>query len=418
MSPQSFSQPSVGAESQRKALEQELSDVLDLVGPVPLVDLLFERAFDANATDIHLDAIEQGLRVRLRVDGMLHDVLRMGAAAAAPVISRIKILAGMNISERRLAQDGHLTIQMGESQRDIRVGSGPTIYGERLVCRLLTERMNFRGLGDLGLEPGQITTLTKLLLYPHGMLLSVGPVGSGKSTLMYSLLELLNQPTRSLVSIEDPVERRVEGVCQIQVEPKIEFGFAEALRAVLRQDPNTIMVGEIRDPDTANIAVRAGRTGVLVLSTMHANDAPSTIDVFKDFGIPPMFIADSVVAIVSQRLLRKVCVNCAETYVPEPASRQAAGLHPDDHRPMEWKRGRGCPECFSTGYKGRTGIFEVFTLDSEMRKAILAGEPRHNLLKMARDKGIRTLAEVGLQKVIEGITTPEELARVATLDVP
>jgi general secretion pathway protein E len=407
-----------GAESQRKALEQELSDVLDLVGPVPLVDLLFERAFDANATDIHFDAIEEGLRVRLRVDGMLHDVLRVGPVQSAPIISRIKILAGMNISERRLAQDGHLTVQMGDSQRDIRVGSGPTIFGERLVCRLLTERMNFRGLVDLGLEAGQITTLTKLLLYPHGMLLSVGPVGSGKSTLMYSLLEMLNSPNRSLVSIEDPVERRVPGVCQIQVDTKIEFGFAEALRAVLRQDPNAIMVGEIRDPDTANIAVRAGRTGVLVLSTMHANDAPSTIDVFKDFGIPPMFIADSVVAIVSQRLLRKVCTNCAETYVPEHATRLAAGVHHDDHRHMEWKRGKGCSECFSTGYKGRTGIFEVFTLDTEMRRAILAGEPRHNLLQMARHKGIRTLAEVGLQKVIDGITTPEELARVATLDVP
>ena len=292
-----------GSGIRQKALQEELRELVDVVGPGPLVDLLLERAFQLQATDIHLDPAETGLRVRLRVDGLLHDVAKLPIEMTSHVISRVKLMANMDITERRLAQDGHIANAVLKQQRDIRVGSGPTIYGERLV---LTPHARCRPAHpDRGprLRRDQVAQVRKCISAPYGMILSVGPVGSGKSTTMYSCLDVLNDKTKSLCTIEDPVERRVDGVNQIQVDSRIEFGFVEALRGVLRQDPNVMMVGEIRDPETAHIACRAGLTGVTVLSTLHANDAASTIDVFREFGIPPMFIADSLVGIISQRLL-------------------------------------------------------------------------------------------------------------------
>ncbi len=290
----------------QKALQEELRELVDVVGPGPLVDLLLERAFQLQATDIHLDPGESGLRVRLRVDGLLHDVAKLPTEMTSHVISRVKLMANMDITERRLAQDGHIANAVLKQQRDIRVGSGPTIYGERLVLRLMPDASQLNRIEDLGFDEPQIAQIRRCISAPYGMILSVGPVGSGKSTTMYACLDVLNDKTKSLCTIEDPVERRVDGVNQIQVDSRIEFGFVEALRGVLRQDPNVMMVGEIRDPETAHIACRAGLTGVTVLSTLHANDAASTIDVFREFGIPPMFIADSLVGIISQRLLRKV----------------------------------------------------------------------------------------------------------------
>ena len=287
----------------QKALQEELRELVDVVGPGPLVDLLLERAFQLQATDIHLDPGESGLRVRLRVDGLLHDVAKLPTEMTSHVTSRVKLMANMDITERRLAQDGHIANAVLKQQRDIRVGSGPTIYGERLVLRLMPDSSQLTRIEDLGFDEAQITELRRCISAPYGMVLSVGPVGSGKSTTMYACLDVLNDKTKSLCTIEDPVERRVDGVNQIQIDSRIEFGFVEALRGVLRQDPNVMMVGEIRDPETAHIACRAGLTGVTVSSTLHANDAASTIDVFREFGIPPMFIADSLVGIISQRLL-------------------------------------------------------------------------------------------------------------------
>ena len=246
------------------------------------------------------------------------------------------------------------------------------------------------------------------------MVLSVGPVGSGKSTTMYSCLKRLNDPAKSLITIEDPVERRMPGVNQIQVDPKINFSFVEALRGVLRQDPNVMMIGEIRDSETARIAVRAGLTGVMVLSTLHANDTASTIDVFRDFGIPPMFIADSLQGILSQRLMRKACLHCRQAYHPDEATCVILGIDPANAAATSLFRGQGCDSCFGTGYSGRTGIYEVMGLDAELRHEIIKGAPQNELMSIAKSKGMRTLDMAAIQKVTDGITTIEEMHRVLT----
>lgn len=398
----------------QKALQEELRELVDVVGPGPLVDLLLERAFQLQATDIHLDPTESGLRVRLRVDGLLHDVAKLPGEMTSHVISRVKLMANMDITERRLAQDGHIANAVLKQQRDIRVGSGPTIYGERLVLRLMPDASQLTRIEDLGFDEAQIAQIRRCISAPYGMILSVGPVGSGKSTSMYACLDQLNDKTKSLCTIEDPVERRVEGVNQIQVDSRIEFGFVEALRGVLRQDPNVMMVGEIRDPETAHIACRAGLTGVTVLSTLHANDAASTIDVFREFGIPPMFIADSLVGIISQRLLRKVCPKCRQTYHPDAAMAEFLGLDADQAAKTELLRGTGCDHCFHTGYMGRTGVFEIMPLDDDLRDAVLKGKTHTQVVDIARSKGMQTLEASAKKKVLGHVTTVEEIHRVLT----
>lgn len=403
-------------EVRQQALQQELRELLDVVGPASIVDLLLERSFRLRATDIHLDPNEDGLRVRLRVDGMLHDVLEVPAAQSPQMVSRVKLMAEMNITEKRLAQDGHLTQEFLDTQRDVRVGSGPTVFGERLVLRLMPDSASLRRLDELGPEPDQLQLLKHYIGLPYGMILSVGPVGSGKSTTMYSCLEVVNHPAKSLVTIEDPVERRILGVNQIQIEPKIGFGFVEALRGVLRQDPNVVMIGEIRDPETAHIGVRAARTGVLVLSTLHANDAVASFDVFRDFGIPPMLVADSLLAVVAQRLLRKICPNCRTAVsVDETTSHilRAAGVNDQE---LRLARGAGCDACFHTGYLGRTGVFEIVGVDEELRHLLLIGAPRTELVQMARAKGMRSLQTSAARKVAAGLTTIEEMNRVLLTD--
>nr|AUN35829.1 general secretion pathway protein E [uncultured bacterium] len=322
----------------QKALQEELRELVDVVGPGPLVDLLLERAFQLKATDIHLDPVSDGLRVRLRVDGLLHDVLKLPAEMMSHVVSRIKLMAGMDITERRLAQDGHIANAVLQQQRDIRVGSGPTTHGERIVLRLMPDQTTMTRLEELGFDEDQMELVRRYVGASYGMILSVGPVGSGKSTTMYSCLQQLNSSTKSLVTIEDPVERRMEGVNQIQVDNRIEFGFVEALRGVLRQDPNVIMVGEIRDPETAHIGCRAGLTGVTVLSTLHANDTASTIDVFREFGIPPMFIADSCNA----SFRSGCCERCARAAARPPIqimlNATIWGLTRVPRKPSPWRR--------------------------------------------------------------------------------
>lgn len=401
-------------EIRQKALQEELRELVDVVGPAPLVDLLLERAFQIQATDVHLDPTERGLRVRLRVDGLLHDILELPSAMTSQVISRVKLMANMDITERRLAQDGHISSAALQAHRDIRVGSGPTIHGERLVLRLMPDAARFTKLDELGLEETQIESVRRFIRAPYGMVLSVGPVGSGKSTTMYSCLELLNLPDRSLVTIEDPVERRMPGVNQIQVDPKIDFTFVSALRGVLRQDPDVMMVGEIRDPETAHIAVRAGLTGVNVLTTLHANDTSSTVDVFRDFGIPPMFIADSLNCIIAQRLLRRVCSVDRETYHPDEAECALLKIDPAEAQNITIARGIPSNSNFHTGYSGRTGVFEVMGIDETIRQAILHETSGGELLKIANNQGMRTLEESAREKVLAGITSVEEMIRVLT----
>jgi type II secretory ATPase GspE/PulE/Tfp pilus assembly ATPase PilB-like protein len=403
-------------EVRQKALREELRELLDVVGPAQIVDLLLERAFQLHSTDVHLDPAEAGLRVRVRVDGMLHDVLSVPPELAPQMVSRLKLMAGMNITEKRLAQDGRIFQQFLGQPRDVRVGSGPTTLGERLVLRLMPDGARLRRLEELGLDADQTEQLRGFLRRPHGMILAAGPVGSGKSTTMYNCLELVNDPVKSVVSIEDPVERRVPGVNQIQIEPKIGFGFVEALRGVLRQDPNVVMIGEIRDPETAQIGVRAARTGMLVLSTLHANDAAAAFGVFRDFDVPMTLLADTLQLVLSQRLLRKVCPHCRTDVVADAAAREILGLGPGAEPEVRLTRGSGCDACFQTGYLGRTGVFEVLGVDDELRHGLCAGLPRDELLQMARAKGMRSLAATAARKVLDGVTTVEEMTRVLLVD--
>lgn len=399
------------ADNRQKALRAELAELADVVGPVPLIDILLERAFQLNATDIHLDPVPDGLRVRLRVDGQLHDVLMLPEAMRQNVVSRIKLLANMDITERRHSHDGHIARSTLGGERDIRVGSAPTIYGERLVLRLMPDSGSYNRLEDLGFEPEQLELLERQIRKPYGMIIVAGPVGSGKSTTLYGCLDRLNDPGRSLTTIEDPVERRMEGVNQIQVEPKVGFGFVEALRGVLRQDPNVLMVGEIRDPETAHIACRAGLTGVMVLSTIHANDAASTIDVLREYGIPPMFIADSVHCVLSQRLVRKVCVNSRETYHPDEATCHMLGLPTHEAENIQLVRGIPRESNFNTGYSGRTGVFEIMPIDKEIRRAILKEASQAEITDIARRNGMKTLHTAARDKVLAGVTSVDEMHR-------
>ncbi|MEM7810227.1 MAG: GspE/PulE family protein [Planctomycetota bacterium] len=399
-------------DSRQKALQAELAGLAGVVGPGPLVDLLIERAFQLNATDVHFDPTADGLRIRLRVDGLLHEVLRLPASMRSNVVSRVKLLAGMDITERRHAQDGHISNSAARNERDIRVGSSPTIFGERLVLRLMPDSRAFTKLAELGLYEDQAELLMKQIGQPYGMVLTVGPVGSGKSTTMYSCINALNKDDVSLTTIEDPVERRVEGINQIQVEPKIGFGFPEALRGVLRMDPNVMMVGEIRDPETAQIAARAGLTGVLVLSSLHANDAVSAIDVLREFGVPPMFIADAVNCIVSQRLLRVIDPENSEKYRPDGAECELLHIEHHEAEHVELTRGIAADTNFHTGYAGRTAIFEVLPLDEEFRRAVRHGASTSELRELAKAHGMQTLEDSARRKVREGVTTTEEMLRV------
>ncbi|MCA9113790.1 MAG: type II/IV secretion system protein [Planctomycetaceae bacterium] len=409
MSSETESAPEPG-DVRQKALQEELRSLVDVVGPAPLVDLLLERAFQLNATDLHLDPMESGLRVRLRVDGLLHDVLDLPPGMTPQIISRLKLMANMDITERRLAQDGHISNATLRNQRDIRVGSGSTIYGERLVLRLMPDHSSYTRLDELGMTPEQIEEVQRHVRAPYGMILSVGPVGSGKSTTMYACLELLNDPTSSLVTIEDPVERRMSRVNQIQVDSRVDFGFVEALRGVLRQDPDVMMIGEIRDPETAHIGCRAGLTGVMVLSTLHANNTASTIDVFREFGIPPMFIADAVNCIISQRLVRKICQQSRESYKPDPAACAILGIDPESAG--ELIRGIPSDANFNTGYSGRTGVFEVLTVSRPVRDAILQGRSQDEILQIATEGGMCTLEQSIRRKVLAGETSLEEMHRM------
>ena len=401
-------------EIRQKALQEELRELVDVVGPGPLVDLLLERAFQLNATDVHLDPNENGLRVRLRVDGMLHDVLELPSRVTGHVISRLKILGGMDITERRMAQDGHISKAVLKHQRDIRLGGGPTIHGERIVLRLMPDDETFTDLDQLGFESVQLEQIKKMANIPYGVLLAVGPVGSGKSTTMYSCLSLRNKPTESVVTIEDPVERQIAGVNQIQIDPKIDFTFVKALRGVLRQDPDVMMVGEIRDPETAQIGVRAGLTGVTVLSTLHASDSLAAIDVFREFGVPPMFIVDAIKCIVAQRLIRMICRHCREEYTPDQTARAVLGLTEEEVASATLARGKGCDACFDTGYSGRTGVFEVLSFTSELRNAVLRQDGHDDLRAITAKSNLLTLDRATRAKVLRGETTVDEMLRLQT----
>ena len=397
-----------------EALAAELNELLSVVEPASVANMVLQRAFAHGATDVHLDPTTLGTRIRFRVDGVLQDILPIPAEKATILISRIKVMAGMDISERRLPRDGAIVaVRNPGLPRDIRVGSSPTVNGERLVLRLMPDPADLASLTSLGFYDDQLSAVNNLLDAPYGLLLVVGPVGSGKTTSVYSLLRELNSPEKSVVTIEDPVERRLPGVNQIQVDQKTGLTFVTALRGTLRQDPNLISIGEIRDPETAQIAVRAGTTGVLVLSTLHANNTAAAIDVLRGFGISSMAIADSLRGVIAQRLVRKVCEESREEITPDADAKRLLHLDENDEQTRIVK-GIPVDANFSTGYSGRTAVFETMVVSDRLRNAIGDGEPSYRIQEIAREDGMATLEDSARRKVLDKVTSVDELRRVMT----
>lgn len=403
--------PAVAAPS-NSALAAELEELLTVVEPADVANVVLHRAFAHRATDIHLDPTMLGTRLRFRVDGVLQDILPIAEEKAAILRSRIRVMAGMDITDRRLPQDGAIPAERFPGLlRDIRVGSSTTVNGERLVLRLMPDAQTLNSLTSLGFYDDQLSAVNHLLNTPYGLLLVVGPVGSGKSTTVYSLLKQLNSPQKSVVTIEDPVERRLPGANQIQVDSRIGLTFVNALRGTLRQDPDILCIGEIRDADTAQIACRAASTGVLVLSTLHANNTAMAVDVLRNFGISSMTIADCLRGVISQRLVRKVAEDSREEVVPDHEARRL--LHLDEHD-QETRIVRGIPTeaNFNTGFSGRTAVFETMTLNSDLRSVVNQGEPAFRIQQVAREGGMVTLEDSTRRKVRDGITSIDELRRV------
>lgn len=391
-----------------EGLRDELTELLDVVGPGKVGDVVLDKAFELGATDLHFDPTPTGLRIRMRVDGKLHDIVWLPTSAAGPLISRFKVMAGMDIAERRLAQDGHISYVTKNIPRDVRLGSGPSIYGERLILRLFPDPRQFNQLDDLGLEDEDATAVRRCLASPYGLILVGGPVGCGKTTSVYSFLHELNDPHKSLVSIEDPVEQRIEGVCQLQIDPRIGFDFAAAVRCVMRQDPDIMLVGEIRDAETAQIACHAALTGVLVLSTVHASNTASAIDVMKGFGVPKVMLADCLRGIISQRLVLQVCTKSREMYTPDEVTCRLLGIDPQTAESLQLARGVPADVNFHTGYHGRVGIFEVMEVNRAIQEAILEDAPVAQIEEIACRSGMSSLADSARRKVLSGMTSMDE----------
>ncbi len=377
-------------------------------------------AIKQRATDIHFEPYEDDLRIRYRVDGVLHDV------ACPPTIkhfqssiaSRIKVMANLDIAEKRKPQDGRIDIAMEEEMYDLRVSVMPTPFGESIGIRILQRSSPVIGMESLGLESGELSTLEKALAKPHGIILVTGPTGSGKTTTLYACLNKISSPQRKIITIEDPIEYQLKGITQTQVEPKTGFTFANALRSMLRHDPDIMMVGEIRDLETAEIAVRTALTGHLVLSTLHTNDAASAITRLLDMGIDAFLISSSVILIIAQRLIRVICPQCKESYSPEPSLIKQLAAYAPLNAEKAFFRGRGCEACRFTGYKGRTAIFEMFSISDSLRELILQKAPAHQVRQKAISAGMIPLRASGCKKVSLGLTTIEEVIRVTYEEEP
>lgn len=381
-------------------------DLLDLSDEAPVIRLLNAILFQAvkeRASDIHIEPFERTLDVRFRVDGILHQVLEPPKVLQEALVSRVKIMASLNIAEKRLPQDGRFKVLVAGHEVDIRVSIIPTFFGERTVLRLLDRHKGILSLTDIGFSERDRDTMQRLISRSSGIILVTGPTGSGKTTTLYAAVSRLNRQEKNLITIEDPIEYQLSGVGQIQVNPKIDLTFANGLRSILRQDPDIIMVGEIRDAETAEIAMQASLTGHLVLSTLHTNDAATAVTRLMDMGIEPFMVASSLAGILAQRLVRTICPHCRESYRPEQPVEGLPGL---------LYRGRGCDHCFGQGTLGRTGIYELLTIDSELCSMITRQAPAGEIKEYAISRGMRTLREDGLAKVAAGITTLEEVLRV------
>jgi general secretion pathway protein E len=392
-----------------------LDDLVALANEAPvvrLVNLLLLEALEARASDVHLESYLGGLRVRYRVDGVLQDAPAPPRRLAPAVVSRLKIMAELDIAERRVPQDGRIRLRMRDRQVDVRVSTLPTLHGESVVLRLLDKDRGRIALVELGMGDDTRRRFEEVITRPHGIVLSTGPTGSGKTTTLYAAVERIRTGREKIVTVEDPVEYELAGVPQVPVNPKVGLTFATALRAILRQDPDVMLVGEIRDRDTADIATHAALTGHLVLSTLHTNDAATALTRLVDLGIEPYLVASTVEAVLAQRLVRRICPACS---APAPLTfEERTALAIPEGEKVSPRRGAGCEECRGTGYRGRTGIYELLVMDDELRTALDKNQGAGHLSRMARAKGMRLLHEDGVRLIREGVTTAEEVLRVAS----
>lgn len=402
-------------EKQQTSILDKLQDSDDPI--ISLVSSIISGAIDSRASDIHIEPQERDLTVRYRVDGILRKELDIPTTAQAEIISHIKILANMDISEKRLPQDGHITTIHQDREFDLRVSSLPSVIGEKIVIRILDKSSNRWNLDDIATSERDNKKFRSLIENPYGMILLTGPTGSGKTTTLYSLLQLLNTGRNNIVTVEDPVEYRLAGITQVQVNPKAGLVFASALRSILRQDPDIILIGEIRDLETAEIAVSAAMTGHLVLSTLHTNDAAGAISRFVNLGIPPFMLASSLLGVVAQRLVRISCSRCKETYTATEEHKKILTGAGQKSKELLLARNTGCDNCGKTGYMGRKAIYEILTVSGQIRKMIIEGRSDTEIKEQAIKEGMKTLKTNGIEEIVSQTTTIEELWRVIDMQV-
>jgi len=400
------------------SLEEELDEIEDLLDVddsapiIRLINMMLYQAVEAQASDIHIEPYERDIVVRYRIDGVLYERLRPPRRFHAPITSRVKVMANLNIAEKRLPQDGRIKIRIADKEVDIRVSVIPTAHGERVVMRLLDKATVLYGLDEIGFDAETRAIIDQIVHLSHGIVLVTGPTGSGKSTTLYAMLQEINQPDKNIITIEDPVEYQIAGVGQIHVNTKIGLTFAAGLRSILRQDPDVVMVGEIRDRDTAEIASQASLTGHLVFSTLHTNDAASAVTRLIDMGIEPFLVASSVNTILAQRLVRRICPHCAEPFTAPAASLARLGVAVDATAAGQLRHGRGCNKCFGSGYHGRIAIYEILRVSDDIRHLVMENAEASRIKAAAVAAGMRTLRQDGAAKVLAGVTTIEEVLRV------
>ena len=393
----------------------EADDLLDDTSNAPvirLVNLLFSQAVRENASDIHIEPYQNSLKIRQRLDGILYDMLSPPQHVQSALVSRIKIMARLNIAEKRLPQDGRIEIKVGNKGIDVRVSTLPTAFGERVVMRLLDKSSVRISLPELGMPQDRFEPFSQEIKRANGIILVTGPTGSGKTTTLYAALASINHTDINIITVEDPIEYRMNGIGQVQVNPGIGLTFASGLRSIVRQDPDVILVGEIRDSETAEIAIQSALTGHLVLSTLHTNDSASAITRIRDMGVESFLLASSINAILAQRLVRIICSHCKEEHWPPSEEMLKLGLRPGEMTGQAVYRGRGCVKCHHTGYKGRCGIFELLLMDQTMKQLILTTADSNTIKRQAVENGMITLQQDGAMKVMQGITTIEEVYRV------
>lgn len=393
--------------TRRIEIEEEIID--EVAAPIiKFLNTIIENAILYSASDIHIEPDEKEMRVRYRVDGVLREIMRTDINMISAVVSRVKIMANLNIAENRVPQDGRISFKIKQKDIDLRVSTVPTISGEKIVMRILDKSNFSMELQKIGLENEDLLKLARMLSNPYGIILVAGPTGSGKTSTLYSMLNVLNDVSKNIITIEDPVEYNLSGVNQMQVNTKIGFDFANGLRSILRQDPDIILVGEIRDEETAEISIRSALTGHMVLSTIHTNNAVGTISRLADMNIKPFLISSTLVGVIAQRLVRKICPSCSEEYISDEREAKILGLD----KAVKLKRGKGCSLCNNTGYKGRIGVFEILEIDRDIKNLIDNNVSESEMERLAEQKGMNILRKSCIKKVLQGITTIDEMLRV------